>query len=364
MIYIRYIFLLVCLLPVGCVDEIEVPLSSESALVIEGWITNEAKAHQIQISVSYPFDENPLFKTIDPVVQKAIVEIYDDENNIVKLLEGENGKYFTPNDFAGVIGRTYALYVKLNDGREYYSKTERLLPNGATIDEVCFENTYHEFLSKNTGSIVRSPEVSFSITFTDNSETKDYYRWGYKGVYEVFAPYAEFVKVPDDCEPTCGICPEETVQTCWATAFDLEFLKLDDDLLFNGRTIENYFIYSTPADRRFNIGYAANIEQFSLTKEAYNYWSAIKTQNENTGTVFESPNYQIRGNIFSEDNPDETVLGYFGASAILVERVILEDADVPGNLGPINCERSCTPLECIDCRYWPATNVKPGYWPF
>ncbi|SMD36908.1 protein of unknown function [Reichenbachiella faecimaris] len=355
--------LILSLIHVECVDEIKVPLSSETALVIHGWITNEPKTHQVQIALSYPFDENPLFKTIDPIVQKAQVDISDDESNIVQLIEGKNGNYYTPNNFAGIIGRVYTLHVVLNDGREYYSRPEKLLPNGATIDNVCFENTYSESLSSNNGSIVKSPEVSFSITFTDNSETKDYYRWGYKGVYEVFAPYAEIIKVPDDCDPTCGICPDETIKTCWATAFDLEFLKLDDDLLFNGRTVEDYFIYSTPADRRFNIGYAANIEQFSLTKTAFEYWSSIQSQNENTGTVFESPNFQIRGNIVSNENPDETVLGYFGASAMTNARVILEDVDVPGNLGPINCERSCIPLECIDCRYWPATNIKPDYWP-
>ena len=65
-------------------------------------------------------------------------------------------------------------------------------------------------------------------------------------------------------------------------------------------------------------------------------------------------------------DPRKLVLGYFSASAKTAARVIVNDSDVPGNVGPINCTPSqagCIPAACIDCRKWPGSNVKPDYWP-
>lgn len=345
---------------IACIDEISIPLSNDSVLVIEGLITDEPKAHKVQLSYSHSFNENPVFNLTDPIVLGATVEISDNIGNNVLLIEGGNGSYFTPPDFAGITGRFYSLKVTLKNGKVYTSSPERLLPIGSIINDVCFENTLRKV---STGeSVSEHREVTFSVDFTDFSESEDYYRWGYEAVYEVEAPLADN---PPECDPRCDPCPEP-MKTCWATSYDNEFLKVNSDRVFNGKAVENYEIYSTPADRKFNLIYAFNVELYSLTKSAFDYWSALDNQLNNNGTIFETPNHQIRGNIIDQNNPDQLVLGYFGASAKTTARSIVYGHEITGNVGPINCLKGgakCIPPACIDCRKWPATNLKPDYWP-
>lgn len=347
----------------ACIDEIDVPLSNDSVLVIEGLITDELGPHQVKISHSYSFNENPVFAPIDPLVFGATVEISDDNGNTIQLTEGRNGSYFTPPTFTGIAGSSYTLSVTLNNGEVYFSRPERLLPVGATINEVCFENTVREVSSAE--ATVEEREVLFTVNFTDQIESNDFYRWGYQSVHEIEAPLADSTPPcppPDETSPPCS----DPVKTCWVHTFDTEFLKVESDELYNGKTTEGYEIYSTPADRKFNITYAANIELYSLTESAYKYWHALSSQLNNNGTIFETPNHQIRGNIVAQNDPDQLVLGFFGASAKSTARTILNDIDVPGNAGPIDCTpgpNGNIPAACTDCRKLPASSVKPFYWP-
>ncbi|MEP2024737.1 MAG: DUF4249 domain-containing protein [Reichenbachiella sp.] len=353
----------------GCVDEIDIPLSGEAILTIDGSITDEAKNHTIQLSHSYSFNDNPTFTPIDPLVFGAQVEISDNDGNVTALFEGKNGAYHTPSVFAGEIGKIYTLQVTLKTGEVYYSKPEILLPVGAVIEEVCFENVLTQVSTSESTTDVK--EVQFTAKFTDRGETDDYYRWGYTGVYEVEAPLAD-TSPPCDAETPpsvkCGPCKVPT-KRCWANVFDNEFIKVVSDELFNGKTVDDYAIYTTPADRQFNFYYAAHIELYSLTKSAFDYYNALSTQLTNNGTVFETPNYQIRGNIYFDEDPEKLVLGYFSASAKTTARLIVDGSEVPDVMfksGPIDCSANasgCIPAACIDCSFWPATNIKPDYWP-
>lgn len=349
------------ILLIGCIEAIDIPLSNDSVLVIEGLITNETKAHKVKLSTSSAFDENPVFAKTDPILLGALVEIIENESIAIQLIEGRNANYFTPRDFAGTIGSTYNLSVTLKDGSVYYSRPERLQPIGGKMNSACFENTFKEVSTSE--SKTKKPQVSFSVEISDNSESIDYYRWGYTGIYEVEAPLASTLPESEDCEPELPPHPDFPcpIKRCWATDHGVEFLNVSSDQLYNGKTVDQT-IYSTPANRQFNIAYASNIEQYSLTKSAFDYWHAISGQIDNNGTIFETPNYQIKGNILSLNHPDQLVLGYFGASAKDSVRVIVYAGDVPGDYGPIPCDQDPPPA-CFDCRLWPATKIKPDYWP-
>ena len=346
----------------GCIDEIDIPLSDESVLTISGLITDDPDIHhKVQLSHSYGFYEDPTFIAYDPIIFGAQVEITDDNNKTIVYSEDKNGVYFAPFGFAGEIGRTYSLKVTLNNGQVYISNPEKLEPVGATIDNICFEETQEEYLT--SVGTRKERTISFLVNFTDNGNHQSYYGWRHHSVYEVQAPLAAALLPCDRLQnPDCNI-PQKR---CWVTKFDSEFLKVDSDLLYNGATINNYLIYSTPFDRRFNIVYAANIELYSLTQSAYSYWKALENQLGNNGTVFETPNYQIRGNIMAQDNTDQLVLGYFGASSVSRGRLLVDNSEISGNAGQIDCspgDDGVIPQVCFDCRSWPASDLKPDYWP-
>lgn len=75
--------------------------------------------------------------------------------------------------------------------------------------------------------------------------------------------------------------------------------------------------------------YLVTIEQQSLTKSAYDFWELVDEQNNNVGSVFDTPPARIRGNLYNVTNPDDVVLGYFGASDFSKGHIILDRNGVP-----------------------------------
>ena len=62
------------------------------------------------------------------------------------------------------------------------------------------------------------------------------------------------------------------------------------------------------------------VTQQTITAEAFDYWSRIDLVSNQLGSLLDPPPASVRGNIYNIDDPNEIILGYFGA--------IAEDADV------------------------------------
>lgn len=113
----------------SCREKIELKLDSTyTRLVVEGSITDEAKAHRVVLSLSadYFTDEKP------KMVTNALVEISDGQQ-VFKLTEKKPGVYETEPHVKGVPGREYNLTIKYvdvdNDGEyETYAATDLLKP--------------------------------------------------------------------------------------------------------------------------------------------------------------------------------------------------------------------------------------------
>ena len=354
----------------ACIQEIELDLGEDPVLVIDGTLTNQEGPHIITLSYSTGFNKNPIFVPIKSELLNARVSIEDQSGNEELLTEIPNtGKYATSTGYQGVVGSTYKLLVTLSNGKQYQSRSEKINPVPA-IDEVTFKVENRNILSNNSISIKKY--VVLFIDFKDEIETDNYYRWRYEETYEVLAPLVPELCVPTPSpepspndEPVLIPCPVD-LRNCWATDYDSEFLRISDDVLFNGKHVKEFEIYAAESSRKFNIGYNALIKQFSLTKDAYNYYKSIKDQLGNTGSIFETPNYQIKGNIQSLETPGEPVLGYFSASAVETKRLHLRSTDYTSGLGEIDCTQNSDgsfPPACLDCTKWPATNIKPDFWP-
>jgi hypothetical protein len=126
-------------------------------------------------------------------------------------------------------------------------------------------------------------------------------------------------------------------------------------------------IFHAEIDRKFAVNYMVEIQQQSLTFNAYKYWEAIDNQIGNNGTIFETSNYQIRGNISNTKDAEELVLGYFGASAVDSERILVRSTDI-GYQYEYECEPNnigCIPELCINCTAYSASSTinKPDFWP-
>jgi hypothetical protein len=54
-----------------------------------------------------------------------------------------------------------------------------------------------------------------------------------------------------------------------------------------------------------------NGHQYTLTKEAYEYWEKVTNLANPSGDIFDIPPAPLPGNIYNVNNPEEIVLGVF-----------------------------------------------------
>lgn len=346
----------------SCIQELGVFTRVTPAFIIDGVITNEFGPHAIKISKTKEYNTAA---TYFPEVENATVIIEDSEGSTIQLSDQYTGIYYTPDNFIGIIGNSYRLTVTLNSGEVYQSEFEELLPV-PSIDNIFFDLVNKEVLSE--ANIVSNERVvSFFIDYTDPANDDNYYRWRYHETFEIFAPEAETMR--DDLSPQrrgrCGKLSENP--TCWAKGYDHEFLKIDRDLSFDGKEMKDIEIFYAEIGRKFAVNYMVEIQQHSLTPNAYKYWQAIENQIGNNGTIFETSNYQIRGNIYNPKDEKELVLGYFGASAVASESILVRSSDIGYN-HEYACEPNeigCIPALCIDCTKYSFSSsiIKPDFWP-
>lgn len=331
----------------SCIEEIKQFSGNETPIIIDGVITDQKGPHTIKVLKQLRFNQPPNYDQF----RGASVQIINDLEQVEQLTYAKYGKFESSADFRGEIGRSYFVRVILPDGTKYESTREMML-SVPKIDSLWYE--------------LNDTNIDFKINFLDESNERNYLRWRFRGTYEVFSPLAASV----DPESQTYCHPKEYLQelqsTCWLTDFDEEFLLIEEDLYYQNRPRENALIYSLYVDRKFNYGYSALIEQQSLTNSAYNYWNAIRNQQGNTGSIFETANYRINGNISNVNDPGEFVLGFFGASSVSAKRIYVEVFE--NRFGEIDCSinpAACYPLRCLNCLSYgsTATIEKPNFWP-
>ena len=126
------LFIVLCI--TSCIDPIEIDPQDGSQLIgINGYITNEYKKHQIVISKTSDFYSNDDVE----MVTEAEVFVYDGFDTIY-FKETEKGYYETIDSVAGVIGRTYNLYVNIIDeeGEQNFHAQSTMRDNVERIDSL------------------------------------------------------------------------------------------------------------------------------------------------------------------------------------------------------------------------------------
>ena len=128
------LILLMTICMTSCIDPIKIdPQDGPQLIGINGYITNEYKKHQIVISKTADFYSNDDVE----MVTEAEVFVYDGFDTIY-FKETEKGYYETIDSVAGVIGRTYNLYVNIIDeeGEQNFYAQSTMRDNVERIDSL------------------------------------------------------------------------------------------------------------------------------------------------------------------------------------------------------------------------------------
>jgi len=330
-----------------CISEFDPGLVDETPqLVVDGLITDQPGPYTVRLMYSAAYSNNTI-TGIFP--QPASVTLFDDAGNSEKLKYTSNGFYSTSvNGMKGVIGYSYWIEIIFSDGKKYESRPELL----GAVNQI--DTIYTEYVPLQS-EFLRGKYATY-IDATDPGGSRNYYKWSWMH-YEVKTLCGISYDFPPLTKVEWSCC-----QACWNVTRCEGCINILSDEYIDGKKIAKQFLLDIPynsVDPYFLL-----VKQESLTQPAFKFWSTIRSLVSNSGGIFDTPPIAVEGNIFNTSDPEEIVLGYFGASAVSLKGVHiprLRSGEPPaGYTGPtmIPPRRSCKPCE----ETYLSTAIKPIGW--
>ena len=374
--------LLLPVLPFQCVEPFSPELKgNEELLVIEGIISNAPGPYVLKISTTSGVGE-PFQKPLEGA-QVSIIEQGGEEE---QLVETKPGKYETSaTGFQGVVGKSYKVSIKTPGGGEYESAFEKILPPEA-IDSVYAAvesridlNYTHDLIG-----------YQFYIDATVDNEENKYFLWKltetYKFNVDLIIPFyysGQILPFPDP----------DSLFTCYKTEDVRDIFTFSLGNLSEPRIQAWPLHYVDTQVKKLYLRYSLLTKQYTISKEAFEFWENIKKQNSGLGALYATQPFQIRGNMRNVLDEDEAVLGYFMAAGYSEKRIFVSrpsgvpffyDICVLGEPGPFDflplyrSKPSSWPILlgqspdggaikiahrlCLDCTAHGATLEKPEFW--
>jgi hypothetical protein len=279
----------------SCLDKIDVPLRQETQkMVVEGLITNDPKFVTLKISQTTSFGTS---NSIVPL-KGAYVEVRSSTSEVTVFRPSpDDVGFYRPNNkqWAGKEGVSYSIYIALPDGRIFQSVPQKM-PSAVPVESL--DATFQE-----------SPSAGFqaSASFKDPVETENYYRWTASGFH-----------IRRSTGVVIGFGGSRCCNRCWVLKEETS-INLFSDLLVNGSSVKNRPVFLSPF---YAIGnHLIEVQQFTISKDAYLFWTRYKDQQQRTGTIFDPLPASLTGNVVNTTNPQDVALGFFEVSGISRKRI-------------------------------------------
>ncbi len=293
-----------------------------SYLVVEGQINSGSDSTIIKLSQTVNLDNaNP----VNPVLG-AVVTVESDQNNTYPLadLKGD-GNYST----AGLnlpASQKYRLRIKTGDGHQYLSDFVEVKPT-PPIDSI--------------GYIIQNDGLQLYVNAHDPANNTHYYRWEYKETWIFHAKYKSDYVLNAAGDAIVPRDINKSVYFCFANDSSSNILlsstaKLSQDIVYQSPLTK---IPST--SEKIEMKYSILVKQYALTPDAYSFYTNLKKNTEQLGSIFDAQPSQLVGNIHSVSNVNEPVIGYITATNAQSKRIFINYNVLPKTwfpTYPFDCE--------------------------
>ncbi|MCD4731902.1 MAG: DUF4249 domain-containing protein, partial [Bacteroidales bacterium] len=338
--------------------------------------------YTIQLSMSTSVD-HPVYQ---PLSGYEVI-INDNLGNTEILTEVEPGIYKTAvNGIQGVPGRKYQLTIQSPDGKTYQSDFDEL-KEPVEIDSVYAELEYRE----NAGFPFDIPGYQFLLNTHMATEDSSYLLWKLERTFEYHADFLIYFWYDGQLH----IFPDtDSLQVCWR-AGSIYQIFTESTIGLSEPILTGFPLHFVSFDNReISVRYSLLVDQYTISKNAQEYWKNVKEQNTSGGELYTKMPFQVRGNLKNIYDPNESVLGYFHAAGIDSKRVFIDRPGYPVEMYYPVCElkqpdyeeygwmfmtndprdwpryvtmnasnRRAVPVPaCVDCRERGGTIVKPDFW--
>lgn len=294
----KYYFLLILILFNSCIRRVNVPIrNGASRLVVEGSISTDSAPYIIKLSYSGQFN-NAYLVPKQLFITDAKVTIEDDLGDSTLCQWVSDGSYQTTNsNFRGTVGRSYALIIRLSNGKIYSSKPEKIVPV-PSIDSVSvvYDSTYD--------IDTRPTQLIVSVNTHDPPGIQNYYRW-----------------------TAFGYIPRKSIGFGYNNhALCEQFLPNDQinvlsDQFIDGREILHRPVFYSPI--YWHGIHFIEIKQYSISRNAYQFWQQYLAQTNRTGSILDPLPAPLIGNMYNQADSNDIALGLFSASDVYKKKIII-----------------------------------------
>jgi len=315
--YFISILLILNITLLSCVEEIDFISETEtfeSALVIEATITNELKQQEIMLSRSYKFEAE------GPSPESGAIVIIESDLGTFTFEEAEPGRYLSINNFAAQQYVDYTIKVSTNNGRSYTSTPVQL------TQETSLDNLYAVRETNDSGI----NGMSIYIDSYDPSGNSKYYRYEYEETYKIIAPKWTDEEIILTDPLTCEVELRDRIQeerVCYNTVNSLDINLFNTSQLAEDRVSRHLIRFVDSEDFILTYRYTIKVRQYIQSLEAHSFYKTLKEFSDE-GSIFSQtqPGF-ISGNIVSDSNPSEKVIGFFDISTVSERRIFFNYDD-------------------------------------
>lgn len=290
----------------GCVEPFKpsISLQAINVLVIDGFMNATDSTIKVTLSraVSVTSSDSSYAE------RGAEVIVQPDVGFQFYLTETSAGVY-TGKAFTSPAHK-YQLMVTTQDQRKYSSDIIDILV-APPIDSVYWRPT--------------TEGVALYVDAHDTEQATRYYRWTFDETWKYRTPYyvykkwlgGQIVEVP----PANNIC--------WNSGSSTEVLVYSTQALKENAVSKFQVNFLPLGNQKLSTKYSINVHQRAISANIYNYWQQLQTKTKNIGSPFDVLPTQIMGNVHSDTDPAEIVLGYFSGSTVTSKRIFIDTLDLP-----------------------------------
>ncbi len=302
----------------GCQEEYFAKLEKvEPLLVVQGLVTNQTGPYQVNLSLSWRFQEPPVFRALS----EATVSILVNDGTNVNLQEENPGSYYTPEGFIGEIGKEYTLQILTPDGHQYISSPQVILPP-LNIDSIYGTKSEKVFYRPSSVSnTLFATNVPGAYAFINSSSSEDNSS-RFRFSSELYVQYG--VPISDTQFDACWIKKPITGFQPTDLGFFSNLDEVSQEVGFIPVLSNGIPFLGFPPNLLYNQVRVVINKVFTLNEDSYNFHKAKNDQLSSSGRIFDPIAAQLPGNIKCLSDPDKITLGFFEASAetILTYQII------------------------------------------
>ncbi len=303
----------------GCIEPFDAKTGEFlSALVVDATITDEQKNQQVFLSRTFKFEEES-----PTAVTGAQIMVVDGTGNTFDFEEVSAGMYQSTAPFAAVPGRTYSLSITTPDGKSYQSNAAQL-PEPVALDNVYAERIIDDFEKDGIAILVDSFDA------TGNSQN---FRYEYNETYKIIAPeWNAFELESNGIDCGVDVIPKTVQnQVCFGNAVSNNII-LTSTANFDENRISKFMVrFINRNNYIISHRYSIEVTQYTQSNEAFAFFDALNEFSSAESVFSESQPGFLVGNVFSEDDPNEKILGYFDVSSVSRKRFFFNYDDLyPG----------------------------------